>query len=67
MQHSIIAQIKSRNAAYQNAKTIEKKIRYLQRELVRASFQGSEKTAFCRKLLNLIKKERQKIKGLPVN
>lgn len=64
MQNKAIEQIKSRNLAYQQAKTIEKKIRYLQRELVRASFQGTEKVGLCRKLLKVIEKERLKIREL---
>ncbi len=67
MQNAFVEQIKSRNLAYQQAKSIEKKIRYLQRELVRASFLGPEKSGLCRKLLKVIEKERLKIKQLQVN
>ncbi len=64
MQQQVIQQLKLRNHVTQQAKSIEKKIRFLQRELVRASFQGEEKVGLCRKLLNRIKEQRQKIHSL---
>ena len=64
MQHQVIQQLKFRNNMNQQAKSIEKRIRYLQRELVRASFQGEGKMGLCRKLLNSIKEQRQKIQNL---
>lgn len=64
MQNHLIRQLKSRNHANRQAKTINKKIRYLQRELVRASFMGEEKIGLCQKLLKSIKQERQKIMSL---
>ncbi len=64
MQNHFVQQLKSRNLANQRAKTIKKKIRYLQRELVRASFMGEEKIGLCQKLLKLIKQERKKITEL---
>lgn len=64
MQDQLIQQLKSRNHVNQQAKSIKKKIRYLQRELVRASFLGVEKIGLCQKLLKLINQERSKIIAL---
>lgn len=67
MQQQVIQQLKSRNEVNQQAKLIEKRIRYLQRELVRASFKGEDKIDLCRNLLNSIKEQRQKIQALNHN
>ena len=64
MENPFIEQMKYRNQANQKAKSIRKRIRYLQRELVRASFMGEEKIGLCQKLLKLIKQERNKITAL---
>ncbi len=64
MKNQAVVQLKRRNLAMKSASVIEKRIRYLQRELVRASFMGAEKTGLCQAILNSIKKERQKIKAL---
>lgn len=60
MNVSTVQKIKLRTEVKKNVHNIEKRIRYLQRELVRASFKGEEKEGLCRKLLRLIKQERQK-------
>ncbi|WP_223786661.1 hypothetical protein [Marinicella meishanensis] len=64
MSNPYIEQLKSRNQANQQAKTIKKRIRYLQREWVRASFQGEEKMGLCHKIMKLIQQERHKINEL---
>ena len=62
MKENTWVQIKQRNEVKKNAKSIQKRIRFLQRELVRASFQGTEKVGLCRKILTLIQIERSKIR-----
>jgi hypothetical protein len=64
MKENKLMAVKQRNSAKEQTKNIEKHIRYLQRELVRASFQGNEKVGLCRKILALIKSERLKISDL---
>jgi len=64
MQNPYIEQLKTRNQANQQAKSIKKRIRYLQREWVRASFQGEEKVGLCQKIMKLIQQERHKINDL---
>lgn len=61
MKDSIVSRIKVRNQVQKSSQEAEKRIRYLQRELVRASFMGHEKQGLCRKLLKLIQQERTKI------
>lgn len=64
MPKPLIEQLKSRNQINQQAKSINKRIRYLQREWVRASFQGEEKVGLCQKIMKLIQQERLKINQL---
>lgn len=64
MKNQAVVQLKQRNLAMKSASATEKRIRYLQRELVRASFMGPEKTGLCKAILNSIRKERQKIQAL---
>lgn len=64
MKNSTVHKLKLRNEANKSVKVIEKRIRYLQRELVRASFKGEQKEGLCRKLLRLIKQERLKIQQM---
>ena len=61
MKDNTWVQFKQRNEVKNNAKSIEKRIKFLQRELVRASFQGDEKIGLCKKILTLLKRERMKI------
>lgn len=64
MKNNTIESLRQRNEANKSVKVIEKRIRYLQRELVRASFKGEQKEGLCRKLLRLIKQERSKIQQM---
>ncbi len=64
MKNSTVNKLKLRNEANKSVKVVEKRIRYLQRELVRATFKGPQKEGLCRKLLRLIKQERLKIQQM---
>ncbi len=64
VKNQAVMQLKQRNQIKRSASAIEKRIRYLQRELVRASFMGEEKMDLCKNILNSIKRERLKIHEL---
>ena len=63
MQQQVLNNLKIQSESRKQNRDIAKRIRYLQRELVRASFMGEEKSGLCRNLLNSIQQEREKIRS----